>query len=335
MHHLDQLLTTTGAVPDISPVGLRKGSTELNTALRTGQRGSAAEVNRKAANSRSSRHVKALIGAGVAVAGAAAAAIAIAIPSSPAGSFAKSAGIAPGALARGSSSSTTLTAAVVLDRAAQAAGAQASWPNAQYWYTEDKYMCGGQLYTDKTWLSRHGSGVIEKSGPKNGGSCGADLFTAAIPAGTANTTFGPYTWSQLFALPTEPATLERKLMADSHNVIYQHPASSAQWESQQESFQLVMMELLCDTPAQPALREALFKVAASIPGVKVTGSYTDALGRTGTALQLGAVTIVLDPFSGVVLDETNSGSTIMFVTQGPAADEPRLSGTGTGQGGAD
>jgi hypothetical protein len=50
-----------------------------------------------------------------------------------------------------------------------------------------------------------------------------------------------------------------------------------------------------------------------------------ALGRTGTAIRLGRVTMVVDPANGVVLDETNYGSSVMFVTQGPATSEPTCS----------
>jgi hypothetical protein len=320
---LDQLLKATGTVPDISSASLAKGKTELDAALLSAELASATAPGPERASWHGSRRAKTLIGAGALVAGAAAAAIAVAVSTTAPGAPAKPSAYAPSARST-DSSSATLTAAFVLDQAARAAGAQSSWPNARYWYTEDKYECGGQLYTDKTWLSRYGTGVVEKSGPKNGGSCSADLFTTAIPAGTANTTFGPYTWSELFALPTDPAKLEPELMADSQNTIYEHPVTAAQWQQQQDSFEFVMMTLLCDTPAPPALREALFKVAAAIPGVKVTGSYKDALGRTGTALQLGTIAIVIDPSSGVVLDETNDGSTIMFVAQGPADTEPEL-----------
>lgn len=244
-----------------------------------------------------------LIGTAAVAAGAAAAATVIAMPSlSPAGlagSSAKPVVTAPGAPVA-PVMPATLTAATVLDQAAQAAGSQRGWPNARYWYSEAKYTCGGQLYTDKTWIYRYGKGVIEKTGPRTGGSlCTADLGTYPLfPAYD----FGPYTWSQLYALPTDPAKLEPKLMADSHNTIYQHPATAAQWTSQQESFQYVVGQLT-DTPAPPALREALFKVAATIHGVKVRGHYTDSLGRTGTALQLGRWTMVVDPANGLILDE--------------------------------
>jgi hypothetical protein len=83
---------------------------------------------------------------------------------------------------------------------------------------------------------------------------------------------------------------------------------------------------LTDTPASPALREALFKVAASIYGVKVWGHSSDSPGRTGTTLQLGRYTMVVDPANGLILDENpdTGPSTIMFRTQGPATSEPKL-----------
>ena len=240
---------------------------------------------------------RAIIGTAAAVAGAAAAATIVAMPSSPARSAPTKAAPA------------TLTATTVLDKAAQAAGSRTGWPNAQYWYIESQYMCGGQLYTDKDWLSRHGSGVAEKSGPKNGAlRCSGGLFTVPILGGNM---FGPYNSSQLYRLTTDPAKLKSKLMAD-----FQRPGQQALFEG--------VEVLLVDTPAPPAVLEALFKVDASIPGVEVAGQYTDSLGRTGTALELGGITMVVNPATGVVLDDTDSGSpTVMFVTQGPVTTEPK------------
>ncbi len=302
MNSLDDLLTAAGQVPDISPDGLRNGRDALEAALNTGPGAAAAVYGRKPDSWRSGVRAKALIGAAVA-AGAAAAATVIAMPSSPAGSFARPAVIAP----------TTLTAATVLDQAAQAAGSRAEWPNAQYWYSEDKYMCGGQLYTDKSWLWRHGNGVVEKTGPKNNTDsvCSSDLFTVPL---IDSYKFGPYTWSQLYTLPTDPATLKPKLIAD-----FGQGGGPTLFED--------VEFVLVDTPAPPAVRAALFKVDASIPGVKVVGRFTDPLGRTGIALRIGRSTIVVDPASGAVIDDTEGGSTVMYVTQGPATSEPKLAGS--------
>lgn len=304
MNPLDDLLTAAGPVPDISPDGLCKGRAALDAAFSSVLGASADDAGRKPGSWLSGVRAKALIGTAVATAGAAAAATVIAMPSSPAGKSASP---------TTASAPATLTAAAVLDQAAQAAGSKAGWPNAQYWFSEDKYWCGGELYTDEDWVSRHGNGVAEKSGPKNGPSRCTGFTMAPI---IDSDMFGPYTWSQLSTLPTDPAKLRPKLMADFHS------------PDQQTVFEDVEI-LLEDSPAPPAVREALFKVDAGIPGVKVTGYYTDSLGRTGTALQLGRSTIVVDPANGEVLDETDSGSTVMYVTQGPATSEPVLAGPST------
>ncbi|HUB40751.1 MAG TPA: CU044_5270 family protein [Streptosporangiaceae bacterium] len=306
MNPLDQLLTATRPVPDISPDGLRNGQIALDAALSTSLGAPVAGASQTPRRRVSGVRAKALIGTAMAAAGAAAAATVITMPSSPtdpAGSSSEPVQIAP----------TNLTAAMVLDQAARAAGSQAGWPNAQYWYSEDKYWCGGQLYTDKTWLWRHGNGVLEKTGPKDNSEsrCTEDLVTVPI---IDSNMFGPYTWSQLYTLPTDTAALKPKLMTD-----FGQGGGPTLFED--------VEFVLDDTPAPPVVRAALFKVDASIPGVKVVGYYTDPLGRTGTALQLGRSMIVVDPASGAVIDETDSGSTVMYVTQGPATSEPKLSGS--------
>ena len=304
MNPLDDLLSAARPAPDISPDGLRRGRAALDAAVATGLRASAAGAGRKPRGWLSAGRARVLIvTAAAATAGAAAAATVIAMPSGSADRYA-----GPTVTVPTVPSAPVMASAVVLNRAAQAAGSQPGWPNAQYWYSEDKYPCGGQLYTAKVWLSRHGNGVVEKTGPKDirESRCRADLFTAPI---IDSGRFGPYTWSQLYRLPTDPAKLKPKLMTD-----FPSP-------DQQSLFEDVEI-LLVGTPAPPAVRAALFKVEASIPGVTVTGRYTDSLGRTGTVLRLGRSTMVVDPASGVVLDETDSGSTVMYVTQGPATSEP-------------
>jgi hypothetical protein len=91
-----------------------------------------------------------------------------------------------------------------------------------------------------------------------------------------------------------------------------------------------LLGVLVETPASPALREALYDVAANIPGVAVNGDYTDSLGRTGTALRLGQETLVIDPASGQVLawidDEPGVAAfnpvAYTYTYQGPATSEP-------------
>jgi hypothetical protein len=83
-----------------------------------------------------------------------------------------------------------------------------------------------------------------------------------------------------------------------------------------------VLGLLVETPASPALREALYDVAASIPGVAVNGDYTDSLGRTGTALSLGGETLVIDPASGQLLAWIDADFAYTYTFKGPATSAP-------------
>lgn len=75
-------------------------------------------------------------------------------------------------------------------------------------------------------------------------------------------------------------------------------------------------DLLRETNAPPALRAALFKVAASIPGVRVLGRTADRLGRTGIvvafegpqlrgkhAVKYGLIELIFAPKTSAMLDE--------------------------------
>jgi hypothetical protein len=72
---------------------------------------------------------------------------------------------------------------------------------------------------------------------------------------------------------------------------------------------------LAQDPVSPAMREALFEVMEKIPGVTVSGQYTDSLGRTGTALTLhdpvnGDFTVVIDTANGQLLAQLNGAPPI-------------------------
>ena len=83
-----------------------------------------------------------------------------------------------------------------------------------------------------------------------------------------------------------------------------------------------VLGLLVETPASPALRAALYEVAASLPGVAVDSDYIDSLGRTGTALRLGEETLVIDPATGQLLAWIDHDVAYTYTFQGPATSAP-------------
>lgn len=96
-------------------------------------------------------------------------------------------------------------------------------------------------------------------------------------------------------------------------------------DPQSELFTIVG-DLLRESPAPPALRKALYDVAAGIPGVHLTGKVTDSIGRTGTGVQRGGETLVVDPANGALLaDDEGGGWSATFVSQGPATSAPAAS----------
>ena len=78
----------------------------------------------------------------------------------------------------------------------------------------------------------------------------------------------------LSKLPTDPAQLAAMI---SSRKIEGGPPGPA------EDF-VQVGDLLRESDASPALRAALFKVAAGIPGVKLLGTVTDSDGRSGIAI---------------------------------------------------
>jgi RNA polymerase sigma factor (sigma-70 family) len=167
-------------------------------------------------------------------------------------------------------------------------------------------------------------------------------FTISGSPEQANFGQKSYTWAQLNALPTNPAKLWTILKADEQLPFTSDPAQPKSGES--DLFQSIM-NTLTDSPTTPALRKALYEDAAKIPGVTVTGKYTDSLGRTGTALHVGLFTMVIDTSNGQVLSSTVAsagsiqvcgdsgctmqptyGSTSVYISVGPAYSAPKVAG---------
>jgi hypothetical protein len=197
-------------------------------------------------------------------------------------------------------------AATVLRNAGTAAGAQqGGWPDAAYWDATSVYQRDGKTYHREIWVSHHGISVLRDGGAPGGGVL--PLGPGEFPAG--GTTL---TWDELYALPTDPAQLTATLNAD---------IKGAGPNPQSELFTIVG-DLLRESPAPPALRRALYDVAAGIPGVHLTGQVTDMLGRTGTGVARDGETLVIDPANGKLLADTEDGWTSAYVRQGPANSAP-------------
>lgn len=318
MNALDELLSSTGRVDDITPAALYDGRAALESAIADlGQaRSSAPQPLHRSAQRPYKARRGMFIAASVAAAAAVVAGTAVSVLS----------GHSSGSQAAGgganSNAGINLTAAIVLRNAGKAAGEQqGGWPNAAYWHVTSVYERDGKTYHRDIWIAHHGNSVLEDDGvfgTMTPTSLGADVFSAG---GTS------LTWDQLYALPTDPAKLEPVLRSDIKGA---GPNPTAELYT-------IVGDLLRESPAPPALREALYEVAANIPGVKVVGHYKDALGRTGTAVERDGETLVIDPSNGQLLADIEGNPTTglscgngcaeygvayTYGSEGPAASAP-------------
>jgi hypothetical protein len=197
----------------------------------------------------------------------------------------------------GSTTQPALAAGPVLQRLARVASAQ-PWalpgPD-QYLYTATHSLTGsdtvlpGGVYCQavfqqyrQNWIAPNGAGLFrEIDGPAHYLShreAVACKSAPAQPAGESDTWAAPGCLSidpiPLGGLPRNPATLRARLMTGK---VEGGPPGPG------EAFTQVG-DLLRETDAPPALRAALYRAAAGLPGVKSLGTVPDELGRRGVGL---------------------------------------------------
>jgi hypothetical protein len=251
----------------------------------------------------------------LAVAAAAAAAAVIAVPTLPLG---------------GHPATATASAADVLNQAGRAAAAAdgTGWADAPFWHAASRYQQGsGPVLRREIWVGHERPGALFDEG------VGQQI--RALEAGRFDIGYRSLSWDELYALPTDPAELEARLRSGPDGI-----------DSDSQLFH-VAATMLQETPAPPALRRALFQMAAAIPGVASSGEQTDSAGRVGVALRMGHAAYLVDPRSGEFLEYTKDGTVtpgqgtpcgtryrVTYQQQGPANDAPhptrRTSGPGHG-----
>lgn len=246
---------------------------------------------------------------GVAVA-AAAVAIAIALPA-----------ILPG----GGPGGAEPAAAAALHRAALAAAKQPAAPApqpGQFVYTRSTSVNIGmwapgdgheafsvtQSVTREAWIGPDGSGRLLQTNGTASFPTPADE-AAWKAAGSPNLRVGetsddPFaagglSFVDLSGLPTDPDALLQ--MIEDRTIVSGPPGDA-------ETFTLIG-DLLRETYASPALRAALYEVAAGLPGVELIGDVRDASGRPGVAVAYehdGARNeLIFDPETAVMLGESS------------------------------
>jgi len=226
-----------------------------------------------------------------------------------------------GLLPAGKTGGPSPAAAAVLLRAALAAASQpATTPPAasQFVYTRSDGVYENtavvdqqtinffQTQTRQIWIGPDGSGRLRESESLPRFATSAD-HAAWIGAGkpdltgdrASDNTFGPggLSYLNLSKLPTDPAQLKQLI---ENRTIESGPPGEA------ETFAIIG-DLLRETYAPPALRSALYTIAAQLPGVRLLGAVHDQVGRPGTAVAYVSNglshELVFDPQTSALLAE--------------------------------
>jgi hypothetical protein len=210
----------------------------------------------------------------------------------------------------------------VLLQAGHAAGNQpGGWPDAAYWHSVSSYRQGsGPLVRREVWAGHRGIGSLQDT----------RLGGGVIPLQDGR--FSGFAWDEIYALPTESKALESRLRATGLDGI----------RDQDTELFAIVGDLLRESPAPPALRQALWEVVARIPGVSLVGSVRDSSGRPGVAIRRGDHGYVLDPQDGQLFEESigisqaTPGSPggaswrTTYLEQGPAVSAPAPTTIGSG-----
>jgi hypothetical protein len=228
------------------------------------------------------------VAAGAATAAAGVTALAAGLLSGPAGTA------LPGA-ASGPPSAATVAALHKLSLVAARQSAAAPPGPGQFQYTSSVginqactvarlYFCVNYREQREIWIGADGSGRIRETASDPTFPAAKDrhnwiaLGKPKLLTGPSDDHFGPGGLvdgpTDLSKLPTDPAQLAALI---SSRKIEGGPPGPA------EDF-VQVGDLLRESDASPALRAALFKVAAGIPGVKLLGTVTDSDGRSGIAI---------------------------------------------------
>ncbi|HEY6788074.1 MAG TPA: hypothetical protein VI365_12260 [Trebonia sp.] len=343
MNPLDDLISSSSGVPDVTADGLARGRAALDGAIAAGARQESPARRKAAAHWFGGLRGKAIIGV-AGVAAVAAAAAVIVLPSSsphtagsrPGDSSVKptlKAGAQPKPSASGQAAGSPMTysitpinvtAAYVFAQAAK--GAQYTpegnvplvngWPDALYWHTVTESTntgCPSVVNVSQVWLGESGSEIVSNH---NQGSAPAgeskSIACGGGPGSNANNTYpvgnvptGPMIGGEIYTW-AQFAALPTDPAALWPILQDDSTVGVAPYKGMPEQdwlYQTIIMTLEQD-PVSPAMRVALLKDAEKISGVTVVGKYTDSLGRTGIALRQGSAdSVVIDTSNGQVLTD--------------------------------
>jgi hypothetical protein len=225
-----------------------------------------------------------------------------------------------------------LTAALVLRQAAAAVAHQVPASGRVFFAESESVAISGGVFSvesggvvkqhvvpdhypapalQKFWLSRHGGALVDDPaiGPRPVRVHGGIPISGRkrLPDGGFLISGGPgdyVSWRQISQLPTAQGPL-RAYIAGLARKSGDKPFAAAEFQA--------ICQLLNESPAPPAVRAALYDLAATLPGAKLIQRTHDLVGRAATEVYLDGGSfgqaLLFSPATGAVLGEEGlSGS---------------------------
>lgn len=219
--------------------------------------------------------------------------------------------------------SATPAAAAVLQRLARIAASGPSLVPGPGQYlsvrsvSDDQALYSGGCVSSavertRTWIAANGSGLVRDSiGPPEFTSA-ADQALCQTAAPTLNATSGTSNeWFAAGCYELAPTSNMQSLSTDPQVLLAQMRAIEGDPHTPANDFAHIG-DFLRGTDARPALRAALYRAAALIPGVRLVGATQDHFGRQGlgVALATGSVSreLIFNRQTAALMGEQSTGS---------------------------
>lgn len=179
------------------------------------------------------------------------------------------------------------SAATVLNNAANAATTVPAG-HGQWAYTSTLTItndAGTHINRTQTWLKVDGTdGLIRLD--RDGRTEEHRSKTSALFAGERPSLYNP-TYNYLASLPTDPAKLRAEIYAQATDNLattlsHANPSARTLYTVDQWAFQRIAS--LAEGAAPPALKAALYRVAATVPDIELVQDVADSSGRHGIGI---------------------------------------------------
>lgn len=223
-------------------------------------------------------------------------------------------------------------ASQIVDAAAASAGrGPAELGDAPYWKVVSQYAQSGSERPDENsegmrtiWKGIDGPSILRDTFGEDVAL--EDVRPLKLPRATLTVRGRTYTWREVNAGALDQQQIHDLLTEGEEGVGEKDGRAPHEWYFFKQAG-----ELLGDTPASPAVRQAIWKEMSTLTGITTSGKVTDALGRDGWDLTMsaegyGSQRFVVDPSTGAILqwETADRGVTYRqtYLEAGPAETVP-------------